>query len=204
MCLRRHVQDFTETPESSGRDIARLGNQYGYSFVRPSLRILEDRCKGPSDARDVLTMLRQPEWLWVRTDDPKRLIFGIQRAGGFQPLGFYYVGSLETGDIHIFQAPVVCTEYTPAQDPRDKVTAPLKQKVFKRPSGYYLVDVGRIVDLLRKGYARTAIVLTGFPKKLRYLVPGAQEDNQPQLKLFPAYVVLDGPCATEEQLKQAN
>jgi len=164
------------------------------------MHILEDAYGELPEARDVIVMLRQPEWLWVETEDHNRLFFGTQNSLGFKVRGCYYTGALETEDIHIFREEVELEDWKSAKDPREYVRKATKRKVYRRNSQYFVVEVGRVVDLIHKGYEKSAIVLTSrIPAFVRNLfLPENTVDNGPYLKRFPGYVILSGPHDKEE------
>ena len=192
------MKDLPTDPERIGKRIAEIGKQEGYDYIKPSLDALEQfhrTSKISEDVRrkvlDVITLLKQPEWEWRRDRAKNICYFGrLGDDGKFLARGQYLLGPQETGDTELFEAeePVSCDNVS--MDPR-KMYCPgnVRMKIFRERGRYWLVRIGRIVDLIRNGFKIDQIEKTGWKGYFNRVA---------------AYVRVGGPFRTVEEARQAK
>lgn len=181
-----------ESPEAYGDKILRIIQQEGYTDVLPALKCMEKLHKTNYDCMCVLTLLRQPEWIWRDSAAFSNMkLVGIETDGVFEARGYYLTGARETGEIVLYRhdSDIPEAENEDVQDPRLLYESrALKIKIYrKRPGKFFLVEVGRIVDFLKKGYTKKDLHETkgrGFFKK------------------YAAYRYMDGPFDSADEARK--
>ena len=122
----------------------------------------------------VLTMLRQPEWSWCDCENDRYLrFFGFVAEDKFQAVGYYVTGRQETGETRVFETPGETAEFVVGdvcEDPRAEYkTQSVRHKVYRSSNKYWVVAIGRIVDLVNAGVDRKDVLATnnkGYFKKV--------------------------------------
>jgi len=150
--LSEAVAQFGSAPAASGERIAHLGREVGYHFIQSTLWAME-QVHTSGKAADVLTLLRQPEWVWYETEDPNVKVFGVPVLGNeWEVRGIYRMGRQETGAVEI-GGPDMPLPTREAADPRD-VYKPRRVRtlVYKINGLYNVVAAGRVVDLVKAGF----------------------------------------------------
>ena len=192
------MKDLSTDPERIGERIAQIGKQEGYDYIKPSLDALESFHRTspiPEDVRkkvlDVITLLKQPEWEWRRDRSKDNICyFGRIEDGKFLARGQYLTGVEETGDTELFEVeePIDCDNVT--ADPRQMYCpGNVRMKIFRDRGHYWLVRIGRVVDLIRNGFSTDQIVKTGWKGYFRRVA---------------AYVKVGGPFQNVEEARQAK
>ena len=171
--LFERARQFTDDPRTAARLIARMGRKYGYSFIQPAAITLEQiHCNEDLEKYAIAVQLRQPEYVWKRAKGVKdRIFFGVMEEEQFSPRGYYLIKLKEDGRLTILfpDADPLHQEFTtsPDRNPIDCYKArKTKFRTLRVGSQYYVVEVGRIVDLVKYGYDRTSIQTT---YKIQYL-----------------------------------
>jgi len=187
-----------ENPQVAGNRIADIGKRKGYSYIKDEVGELEKfylKADVPEDLRaeilTVLTMLRQPEWVWHRDKSKANIYyFGTLGTEGVQIKGQYITGSAETGDVDVYLDKEAVDLGDVTVDPR-KMYEPMnvRTKIYKERGRYWLVKIGRIADLIYHGFAKDSIVRTGWKGYFRKVA---------------AYVKFAGPFDDVEKARQAK
>jgi hypothetical protein len=178
---------FGDGPADSGAVISRLERQEGYDFIKPALTTLWELYSEDQGKAAVLMLLMEPEWLWYRTSNKDIFVFGVKREGDFRPCGYYETGRNETGEVIVHQMEDVDLKEQ-ITDPRGAYEARVvKTRIFKDKGKFWGVKVGRVVDLVKAGYSRDDVELTG---------------GKGYLKKFPAYVIFSQSYSDLELAKQ--
>jgi hypothetical protein len=157
------VREFYKDPPKYAEMLLVIGEREGYEEIKPTLLNLWDSCRVPQ-ARDLLVALRQPEWEWRECKTRHTTFFGVEYEGEFMALGYYVTGPQETGDFAILNTPGGNNTYVMGEvckDPRGgAVSQKVKPKVYRDSSEYYVVLVGRFIDLVSRGIDKAKIELT--------------------------------------------
>jgi hypothetical protein len=110
--------------------------------------------------------LRQPEFVWMFADEiTDRVFFGVREEGEFSPRGYYYTRFYEDGHLNILYPDAECLQQTYTKEMRNDPITMYKQKktkfrTLRKGTKHYVVEVGRIVDLVKFGYDRKDIHTT--------------------------------------------
>jgi hypothetical protein len=181
---------FDQDPTTWGKHLADLGRTQGYDYIRETVLMLQGVHANNRQCAGILMLLRQPEWQWRNCEnEPALRFFGLPDENGtFIPQGYYVTGKYETGETKVLLRPGRTAHYIVGeelvQDPRETYEEKaLKVKVWKRQNKYWLVLVGRVIDLVKYGFGKEDIKETG----------GAG-----YFARFPAFAVADGPYSKEE------
>jgi len=173
--LEKLCSRFSEEPDTCAERLAQLGRQEGYEFIREQLIALEGIHYKDRYLASTLTMLRQPEWEWHSSKDPHVALFCLD--GTIR--GLYLLGKEETGKTTVFDTPrEPSTDELGGSiaDPRLLyVPWSVKTRVWLIRRKYWVVRCGRIIDLIKSGFAEDKIRPT-------------QKDNN-----NPAFVMSAGP-----------
>jgi hypothetical protein len=181
--LNKAVHSFAKDPEESGKKLGRLIHQEGYETVSHIFPAMLDAYHEDPMSWKVLCLLLQPDWTWRKTGDPNRAFFGVVIDEQFVLMGYYYLNSLEDGCVNIIPRAEYQEQYTEEiQDPRFSYRD-TKYKIYRKNAAHYLVEAGRIVDLINKGYERASLILT---------------QGKGYLKRFTAYAVVSEHKDVEE------
>jgi len=180
---------FQDEPRKWAKELAGVAKVEGYEYIQPTVEMLEECHPDNREVMGLLTMLRQREWEWRDcTNDPSIRFFGISRDGKFVARGYYVVGRHETGEVHVLRDFGQTANYvvgkSSLRDPREEYEArAVRAKVWHRKKKYFVVMVGRVVDLVKYGFAKQDVKETG---------------GKGYFGRFPAFAVLDGPYDKEE------
>jgi hypothetical protein len=181
---------FEKNPTEWGKALAELGRSEGYEYIRETVLMLQEAHADNRQCTGILLLLRQPDWQWRScTNQPHLRFFGLPDANGeFIPQGYYIIGKYETGETKVLLRPGRTAHYVVGEeiitDPRESyVEKALKVKVWKRQNKYWLVLVGRVIDLVKYGISKEDIRETG---------------GTGYFSRFPAFAVADGPYSKEE------
>lgn len=186
---------FQDEPVKWAKELAALGRKEGYDYIRPTVVMLEDCHPDNKKVIGLLTMLRQPEWVWKDcTNDPAIRFFGIQTGDEYETRGYYVTGKYETGEVHILAEFGDTADYVVGTevltDPREEYEArTLKTKIWKRQDKYFVVLVGRVVDLIKQGVRKEDVRLSG---------------GKGYFAKVPAYAILDGPWLDKAKAQEAK
>ena len=192
--LKGWLRDLHKDPESYTQSIAQLAEQEGYKFIRESILKAEAATKDLASQIHFLLLL-QPDWEWRQSfEDRSVFFFGLNtNQSGFIPKGWYVTGFHETGDLEFFGDEVIdpamiiseiCDDPRGLGDMRES-----KLKVYRKHGKYFVVAVGRIVDLVNEGFDRATLVLT---------------QGKGYLKRFPAYAIIHGPFGDPDQAREVR
>ena len=186
------VREFYTDPNKYAEMLRVIGEREGYAEIKPTVLNLWDACRVPK-ARDLLVALRQPEWEWRGCETRHTAFFGVKSEGEFMALGYYVTGPQETGEFAILNTPGVTKTYVMGEvckDPRDdSVSQRVKPKVYRDSSEYYVVLVGRFIDLARRGIDKAKIELT---------------HGRGYLGGSPAFVRVEGPFSAVGDAREAK
>jgi len=189
------VQAFFSDPAMHGAKLARIARQEHYGLIQPYVQALYEQARDKKDktALAVATMLRQPEWVWRSTNNPEVRLFGFHEEDSFVASGYYVTGRMETGETRVFKQPgdTGSLEILEAcDDPRlDYEARSIRHKVWKCQNRYWVVAVGRVIDLIKAGIDRRNVELSkgkGYFKKV------------------PAYSRVKGPFSTPDEAREAR
>jgi hypothetical protein len=190
--FRIAIREFSLDPRKHAKTLADIGKREGYEHIKPTVLNLWDSCRVPK-ARDYLVLLRQPDWEWRGCDERHIIFFGIEAEGEFLALGNYVTGPQETGDLAVLNIPGAVKEHVIGEvcnDPRGAYTAQVvKPKVYREASEYYVVLVGRFIDLLHRGVDKATIELT---------------HGRGYLGSSPAFARVEGPFNTAGDAREAK
>ena len=186
------VREFALDPKKHTTALAGISSREGYAQIKPTVLNLWDSCRVPG-ARDYLVLLRQPEWEWRGCDKRHIIFFGIEAEGEFLALGNYVTGPQETGNLAVLNIPGAIKEYVigeVCEDPRGAYVAQVvKPKVYRDAAQYYVVLVGRFIDLVRRGIDKATIELT---------------HGRGYLGSSPAFARVGGPFSTAGDAREAK
>jgi len=186
------VREFARDPREHAKTLADIGRREGYDHIKPTVLNLWDSCRVPQ-ARDYLVLLRQPDWEWRGCETRHIIFFGVDTEGGFLALGNYTTGPQETGELAVLNIPGAIKAHVigeVCEDPRGAyVTQVVKPKVYRDAAQYYVVLVGRFIDLARRGIDKATIELT---HGIGYL--GSS----------PAFARVGGPFSTAGDAREAK
>jgi hypothetical protein len=157
------IREFARDPREHSKTLAAIGKREGYEHIKPTVLNLWESCR-VSWARDYLVMLRQPDWEWRGCETRHTIFFGVKSKSEFMALGRYVTGPQETGNLVILNIPGMIKEHVIGEvckDPRGSyVSQVVKPKVYRDAAQYYVVLVGRFIDLVRRGIDKATIELT--------------------------------------------
>ena len=186
------IREFARDPRKHAKTLADIGKREGYEHIKPTVLNLWDSCRVP-EARDYLVLLRQPDWEWRGGDKRHIIFFGVDTEGEFLALGNYTTGPQETGNIAVLNIPGAIKEYVIGEvckDPRGAYVAQVvKPKVYRDAAQYYVVLVGRFIDLVRRGIDKATIELT---------------HGRGYLGASPAFARVGGPFITAGDAREAK
>jgi hypothetical protein len=173
-----YARNMSEDPEQYGKKIAELARQEGYPFIKDCLCALDSlaECEDNKKLYQTVTLLRKPEWVWKHSAENKNLyFFGTKdEEDTFQVRGYldtpedstepmyslYPNAEVDLDDEKLKEGYVVSPE----------VVRDTKLKCYKISGRYYIVEAGRIIDLLARGYDLSKVVLTkgkGYLKRFQ-------------------------------------
>jgi hypothetical protein len=192
--LKGWVRDLIKDPEKYTQSIAQLSKQEGYQYIREAVLTAEAKSKDLTSQIHLLLLL-QPDWEWRQSfQDRSVFFFGLNtNQSGFIPKGWYVTGFHETGDLEFFGDEVldptmiiseICDDPRGLGDIRSS-----KTKVYRKHGKYFVVAVGRVVDLVHEGFDRAALILT---------------QGKGYFKRFPAYAIIHGPFEDSEQAREVR
>ena len=172
--LIKTLEQFFENPVEHGAKLARLGKQEGYELLSPYLPVMHERAADNQEAQAILVMLRQPEWVWRSCENDYNLrFFGFEDEGTFVPAGYYIVGRGETGEHRVLDVSGDIADNVvgaSCKDPREEYEPrSVRYKIWRRGGAYWVVAVGRVVDLVKNGFDKKEVCLTegrGYLKKV--------------------------------------
>ena len=157
------IREFARDPRKHTKTLTDIGRREGYEHIKPTVLNLWEACRVP-EARDYLVVLRQSDWEWRGCETRHTTFFGVESDGEFMALGRYTTGPQETGNLVILNTPGMVKEHVIGEvckDPRGAyVTQVVKPKVYRDAAQYYVVLVGRFIDLVRRGIDKATIELT--------------------------------------------
>ena len=170
--LSQYMAQLKDDPQGAGDRIAAIGKHKGYDYIKDEVGELEKFYRKADISEEkraeiltVLTMLRQPEWVWHRDKSKGNVYyFGTLEESGVQVRGQYVTGPEEIGDVSVYidQEPVELGNVT--VDPRN-LYEPMnvRTKIYKERGRYWLVKIGRVVDLIKKhGFSKDNVIRTGW------------------------------------------
>jgi hypothetical protein len=104
-------------------------------------------------------------------------------------LGYYITGKQETGEIVTVHKPKYIPLGEPTDDPR-KAYAPnkIRRKILRQRGRFFVVQAGRVVDLVKAGHPRHKVVPT---------------QGQGFLSKYPGYVIISEPHKLYHKAKEA-
>jgi hypothetical protein len=132
----------------------------------------------------------QPEWIWREAvDTPNLHAFGVEIDGDYRMLGYYVTGKQETGEIVTVHKPKYVALKEPEGDPRGAYKPnKIRRKILRHKGRFFVVQAGRIVDLVNAGYSREKVELT---------------EGQGFLSKYPGYVIISEPHKLYHKAKEA-
>ena len=167
------ISQFAADPKSAIPLFKEIMKAKGYAFLQPTMINLEQQCPTPGH-REVLTFMRQPEWVWfICEQDPNIRFIGIpvSRMIGKELYpqvvmrGYYVIGKAETGHVAMLKQDDVHGDLRPTdecEDPRKAYAAGrIKEKVYRHDGSYWIAAVGRIIDLRLRFPGQDVIATNG-------------------------------------------
>ena len=181
---------FQENPRAHANRIQRIIQQEGYDFVRSALHSLCYVHESSKELSSILSLLMRPEWIWREAQDTPNLhAFGVEREGEYQLLGYYVTGKNETGEIVTVHRPQYVALKEQGEDPRGAYRPnKIRRKILRQNGRFFVVQAGRVIDLVNAGYPREKVELT---------------EGQGFLSKYPSYVVIGEPHKLYQKAKEA-